>query len=260
MADLELGSTRKFYCNTCGTETHHGLVALQRQPHYVYGEDALMETVVDWYEFQYRFWVCRGCDTALLETAWTSMGIEDEEGNQIWESEVDPKRMVADRSSKHFRQLNPKLTAIYREVVVSLNAGLKVTCAMGLRALLEGICVDKGVTDEDAWGFEAKLEKLKDRKLLPSHIVDCFHSFKFIGDSAAHRLEAPSKEELELAIDVIEDLLNFLYELEYSLAAKAKRLAEKRSTEMEDLKRRKEARKGKGSSATDQPEAITETE
>jgi len=261
MAELELGSTRKFYCNTCKTETHHELRALQCQPSYeLYGEGTPMETVSNWYEIQYRFWVCRGCDTALLETAWTCMGVEDQEGNQIWETDVHPKRMVADRSPNYFRQLNPKLTAIYREVIKSFNAGLKITCAMGLRALLEGICVDKGITDEDAWGFEPKLAKLKDRKLLPPHIVDCLHSFKFIGDSAAHRLEAPSKEELGLAIDVIEDLLNFLYELEYSLASKAKQLAEKRSTEMAELQSRREARKGKVSNTSVQSDATAETE
>ena len=36
-----------------------------------------------------------------------------------------------------------------------------------------------------------------------------------MGNVAAHELEAPNREDLKLAIEVIEDLLNFLYELDY---------------------------------------------
>jgi hypothetical protein len=56
-------------------------------------------------------------------------------------------------------------------------------------------------------------------------------------DDAAHRLEAPSQDELRLAIEVMKDLLNFLYEIEYRLASKAKALAKKHSTEMAEFKK-----------------------
>jgi hypothetical protein len=110
---------------------------------------------------------------------------------------------------------------------------------MGLRALLEGICIDRGITDAEAWGLETKLEKLKEDEHLPSNIVECLFSFKFIGDSAAHRLEAPAQEELKLAIEVMEDLLKFMYEVEYELSSKARKLADMRPNEMAKLKSRR---------------------
>jgi hypothetical protein len=36
-----------------------------------------------------------------------------------------------------------------------------------------------------------------------------------MGKRAVHDLEAPSRDDLRLAIGVVEDLLNFLYELDY---------------------------------------------
>jgi hypothetical protein len=47
-----------------------------------------------------------------------------------------------------------------------------------------------------------------------------------MGNKAIHELAAPKSEELALAISIIEDLLNFLYELDY----KASRLREMRRT------------------------------
>ncbi len=38
-----------------------------------------------------------------------------------------------------------------------------------------------------------------------------------MGNKAAHELEAPNESELTLAIEVMEDLLNYLYELEYKV-------------------------------------------
>ena len=42
-----------------------------------------------------------------------------------------------------------------------------------------------------------------------------------MGNKAMHELEPPSRDDLKLAIEVIEDLMNFLYELDY----KASKLA-----------------------------------
>jgi len=78
------------------------------------------------------------------------------------------------------------------------------------RALLEGICAQKGVEGRTLYN---KIDGLKQH--LPANIVDSLHHFRFIGNEAAHELQAPSEAELRLAIEMTEDLLNFLYELIY---------------------------------------------
>lgn len=229
---ITLGYRMKFRCNTCKIDTNHELKAFH-QSHSAEDFDEEGQPGF-WDTTEYRFWVCLGCDTATLEELWAPM-------NQVnyGTSVFYPKRVGGERPAKEFRQLDKKLNSIYREVITSFNAGIKVICAMGLRSLLEGICVNRGITDKEARGLEGKLRLLEEDKHLPAHIVECLYSFKFIGDSAAHRLEAPSAEELELAIDVMEDLLNFLYEMEYQLAFKARKLAEKRAAELEESKRRR---------------------
>ena len=212
MAELELGARRKIYCNTCRVKTNHELkfVHLGRYDEHVEEIDESLPPYVYWQKREYRLWVCLGCDTAILEDALTREEWVDRDGNQEWESFYYPRRARQDLRKKHFRRLGGKLASIYREVIESFNAGLKVLCAVGLRALLEGICADKGITEGM---LHQKIDKLDG--YLPPNIVQSLHGFRFMGNEAAHNLQAPKLEELRLAIEVMEDLLNFLYELDY---------------------------------------------
>jgi len=145
-----------------------------------------------------------------MERSFTASYMYDPNGDDIFEVEFYPPREFGNLTPKKFRSIPKQLQTIYAECVHAFNYGLHLSCAIGLRALLEGICVDKNITD---WNLGAKIPKLN--ALLPQNIVDNLHGFAFLGNDAAHRLEAVDKETLQLAIEIAEDLLNVLYELDY---------------------------------------------
>jgi hypothetical protein len=59
-------------------------------------------------------------------------------------------------------------------------------CTIGLRALIEGVCNDKGFKDRK---LENNIEGLT--KLLPSpNMIEALHALRLFGNDAAHRLEA----------------------------------------------------------------------
>jgi hypothetical protein len=217
MPEFELGTIRRIYCNTCKGETKHELKALhERCNELVQSADERDEHTGFEECWEYRLWICRGCDTATLEEAYTHTGMLDPRArHQVWKSTFHPRRKRRSRPFKRFYRLDDKLTSIYREVIESFNTELGILCAVGLRALLEGICADKEVKGSNLY---EKIEGLKAH--LPSNIVQSLHSFRFMGNEAAHELQAPYRTDLQLAIEVMEDLLNFLYELNY----KAQRL------------------------------------
>jgi Domain of unknown function (DUF4145) len=130
--------------------------------------------------------------------------------NQIYESIYHPKRSSSNRPNKHFVNLPPRLNSLYSEVIKSNNEELHLLCAAGLRALLEGVCADKGIPGRN---LEDKIEGMK--ASLPESIVTNLHEFRFMGNRAVHELEHPKGYELGLALDVIEDMLNFYYALDY---------------------------------------------
>jgi hypothetical protein len=180
---------------------------------------------------EYRLWSCAGCDTCTMEDHYSAeymrMYVDaDSNGDtQIYESVYHPKRMSASRPIKHFVNLPPKLETLYSEVVKSNNEGLHLLCAVGLRSLLEGVCADKAIRGDN---LEKMIEGMKGS--LPESIVTNLHEFRFMGNKAVHELEAPKSYELGLALDVIEDILNFFYALDYKTSLLAKVRAAQRET------------------------------
>jgi len=201
---MEAVKVARIYCNRCRVTTRHNLVATK-----AYRDDD--EQASFWGE--YRLWSCAGCDTCVMEHHYSSdyMTQYGEEDSEPYDRIYHPKRAGSTRAEKHFMSLPGKLTAIYHEVICAKNEGLGILCASGLRTLLEGVCSDKGIGGGD--NLKAKIDNMK--ALLPENIVKNLHAFRFAGNEAVHELEAPPEYELGTALDVIEDVLNFLYALDY---------------------------------------------
>jgi len=197
----EMNNERKrLHCNQCRSLTNHDLKGAHRRcfdteedGNWIYSED-----------YVYRMWVCAGCESATLEEVY------------VWSEEPTkyfsyyPQRNSGQLPIKTYLQLPSNLASTYRECVLSFNTGLRLLCAAGLRALIEGICKSKNVGGRN---LEQKIDTLE--PLLPKNIVQSLHSFRFMGNDAVHQLEPPDLGDLRIAIEVCEDLMNFLYELDY---------------------------------------------
>lgn len=209
MADEKIRKKR-LYCNWCKHETNHELKGEHKG---VFGDPELgeLEEVLI-----YRLWVCMGCEKGLLEEEYTN----DAMPGQYAEFEYFPKRSQRFLMVKRYSKLKPELRTIYQEAITCYNEQALILCTAGLRALLEGICQDKKIKGKN---LKAKIEGLK--AILPNkNIIRNLHHFRFMGNDAVHELTAPKPTEVALAIGVIEDLLNFFYELDY----KASQLREMR--------------------------------
>jgi hypothetical protein len=198
----------KIYCNRCRQITNHRLVGEHR-----YREEDLF--FGDEEEYIYRLWICAGCEEGTLESGHAFLGGVygqiSEDGNQLWSQDFYPKRSRQDLAAKVFIKLKPKLGKIYKETIGCFNNGSLVLCSAGLRALLEGVCDDKRVRGKN---LRDKIDNLQPL-LANKNIIKNLHHFRFTGNQAVHQLEAPTQADTKLAIEVMEDLLNFLYELDY---------------------------------------------
>ncbi len=214
-AELTIGAWRIF-CNNCNRETNH-ICKLN-----VYDSSTLLDDegvddpnvipvrLVD----GYRLWICAGCDAWTIEK-YNAIMPDGEDSLLIDRNYVDstfiPERTRFHTQLKKYHQLPSTLNGIYREVLHSYNSGLPILCAVGIRMLLEGICEDQEIRGGNLF---QKIEGLSAARL-PKNIVNNLHSLRFLGNEAAHELIKPDPVELQLAINLAEDLLNFLYELDY---------------------------------------------
>jgi len=218
-----MDSQNKLHCNTCNIETNHKLLNSHKR------DVSEMETVrgqdrpTGWYEnWKYDFLICKGCDTATLVENYHSAGMFNQDGDEYYLTFFHPERTNKDyRSPKMFQHLDNKLNAIYLEIIKSHNLKLEIITAMGLRALLEGICLEENITDKVAYNLTGKVAELESSGNIPSGIIGGLTSLKFLGDDAAHSLNSSDLRSINLAIDLLEALLTHLYEAKFDLQHKA---------------------------------------
>jgi len=195
-------------CNNCGIATNHILRARYSTTihvHHGLESDDGSEGDVHGKEGRYSTWMCAGCNSVTFQYSYME---EVQDGYYDENIAFFPTLEVR---SKYFRNLNTKLSSLYSEVFACFQKGSLLLCTIGLRALIEGVCRDKGLTEGN---LEDKVNGLV--RFLPSlNIIETLHALRFAGNDAAHELEALSREDAGLAIEIVEDLLNYLYDLDY---------------------------------------------
>jgi len=83
-----------------------------------------------------------------------------------------------------------------------------ILTAIGLRALIESVCREKTYNWKNLY---EGIEDLSVNGILSFTQVEFLHACRFMGNSAAHEIAAPSKEQLISALDIIETLLATIY-------------------------------------------------
>lgn len=227
----EKPKAKYIFCNNCRCETEHTCEGEHYRDYPNYYDRGMIGFV----ERQgYRLWICSGCKTGTLEDYYIFDVLSDDyKDEDMWQTTYYPERNKLQIKSKEFKQLTRKLTNIYRETLGAYNNNLAILCTLGIRSLLEGICADKKMAGKN---LQEKIDNMVN--ILPKNIVSNLHSIRFIGNEAAHELSAPSADELRLAIELCEDLLNFIYELDYKARSlnTSRKLRRKKSKKIKGIK------------------------
>lgn len=221
-----MAEIKTIFCNTCRHETNHEVKSSHVRSYQDVSEDSYGSKSLDFFEeYEYSFLICRGCDTAVLEEKYTNTAMKNLVGEFLYATEYSPKlKRSGFREIKRFLHIDKKLNEAYKEIIISNQQGLRIVTAMGIRALLEGICVHEGIDDKKTRGLRDKIKSLKSIRDIPSSIIDGLNSIKFFGDGAAHRLNEANEDSLRLSIDLMEALLTELYEAKFDLQHKAELL------------------------------------
>lgn len=89
-----------------------------------------------------------------------------------------------------------------------------ILTAVGLRAIVEGLCVDLGLTEKQDKKFSTlfgKIDGLYERGYLSMDQSKILHQHRYLGNKAVHELSEPSYTELQLAIEIVEHILESIY-------------------------------------------------
>lgn len=222
----------KIFCWSCNNSTNHTIQAEFKQKFY---DDCT------WYYAHWTWQIaqCDWCENVCFQEIWADLEDIDYDTNQpSISTKVYPKSSKDILQVKNYYNVDKKVRKIYRETIDAFNNWLYILCAWGLRSVIDWICNTESIVDwviEIDWKFvrrtnlQWKISWLSEKWLLTKKHADILHEHRFLWNEALHDLDEPSKEELRLAIEIIEHTLDNLYELSIKLEdLKEKRLKRRR--------------------------------
>lgn len=208
----------KAFCTNCGRETNHKI--LQESIKNYSDEEVSAQAI-------WQIIECNGCENVSFKEIWTnSEDIDPEDGHPIESIKLYPIRSEDYLPIKNFYNVPFKVRSIYRELIDAYNNDLNILCSGGLRATIEGICNNEKILDgpveivkegttiiKRSSDLRGKIGGLYEKGLLTKPHAETLHEHRFLGNEALHSLNQPSKEELKIAIEIVEHTLEALYEL-----------------------------------------------
>lgn len=227
-------------CDVCNRENEHLIIQAVRKD----GSEVIdRQFSVDWFN-DYQIIQCQGCKTISFRILnWCSECI-DFDSNGTSET-LYPKRAIECLQLKDFHNSPRVISRIYREIIDSYNNEIYTLCAAGLRAIVEGLCANQGITDGPVEikkidgtknirrrkDLQGKISGLHEKGILTQNNSEILHEHRFLGNEAVHELHQPSSEELTLAIEIIEHTIESLYEIPQK-ALSLKRAKAKRKNDL----------------------------
>lgn len=222
-------------CSSCKNTTKHKILKSIKEQ----GTEPWDSTHDFHWDTDFEIIQCLGCETVSFRTYSINSEHDDHEGRSIPTIRIYPQRSKETLAVKNYMNVPFNLQRIHRETIECYNYGNLTLCGAGVRALVEGICKENGITggnvnftrDDGSTGtvrktnLQGKINGLHENGKLTAQNAEILHEHRFLGNEAVHELSTPSKVDLKLAIEIVENVFDTLYEIpNKGLTLKRKRL------------------------------------
>ena len=213
----------KVLCSSCKNNTKHQvLTSINEKGTEPWRDYDSFDWVTD-----YEIIQCLGCERVSFRNYSINSENTDYEGRPIPTVLIYPKRSNDTLAAKQYFNVPYNLQRIYSETIESYNYGSLTLCGAGVRALVEGLCQENGITGGNVefkkkdgsigkqlrTNLQGKINGLHESGKLTSQYAEILHEHRFLGNEAVHELSIPSKEDLNLAIEIVENVFDTLYEI-----------------------------------------------
>lgn len=229
---------RKVLCQSCDNVTQHIVINSVNES----GEASMSEYAEDmiYWNTDYEIIQCLGCENISFREVSSNSEHDDEYGRPYLTVLIYPKRSKDSWKLKNFINVPFNLQRIHRETISCYNNDNLTLCGAGVRALVEGICKENNIDGGDVEiekpdgtkikkfrkDLQGKINGLYQNGKLTEQNADILHEHRFMGNTAIHELSTPSKEDLGLALEIVESIFDTLYELPHKgRTLKRKRLS-----------------------------------
>lgn len=191
-------------CSSCDRDTKHEILYSAEESEYEYRIDR-----------SYQIVQCCGCETKSFRKvlAYIEDAYQIEEGE--WEVPKDiysfPAILKGHRTVPDIARAPGTVSSIYTESLAAIKNQSLTLAGIGLRATIEAICNERNVTGRN---LEIRIDKLAKAGFVSQADADRLHAIRFMGNDAAHEIQAADLDGLLIALKIIEHLIVSIYILD----------------------------------------------
>ncbi|UZJ58247.1 DUF4145 domain-containing protein [Pseudomonas sp. KU26590] len=190
-------------CRKCGLETKHQTVSryTERGAQYYGGHH------IDWAESN-EIIQCLGCEEVSFRKCSTnseSLDYNYKTGQPYYVETVAfyPGRALGSKVIDHWL-LPWSIGEVYKEARTAIENELFIIGGIAIRSLLESICSD---VEAKGRNLAKKIDDLHARSLVTKEGVETLHKIRLLGNLSAHAAKRHTKDQLMLALEVVEHIL-----------------------------------------------------
>ena len=197
------------FCASCHQVTNHSVE--WEKPMRKESDDGEM-----WESTTYQALMCRGCEKIVFKTIYMFSEELVPDGTGDYEL-VETIRFYPPANERMIKTIEgvryapPKVRRVYNETVEAYNNELRTLCAIGIRSIIEAICIEEGIIQH---GLFDKIKELTSKKIVTPKLGAGLQESRLLGNDSAHQLDAFGDLELVTAIKLIENVIESHYAIE----------------------------------------------
>jgi hypothetical protein len=158
---------------------------------------------------------CRGCESKSFRKVISYIAEAYQTGEDEWEIPRDvfsyPPTLKGHRAVPDVARAPRLVRDIYRESLDAIKSQSYTLAGIGLRATIEAICNEREIAGRN---LEIRIDKLVKGGFISQADADRLHAIRFMGNDAAHEIQAVELEPLLIALKIVEHLIISLYILD----------------------------------------------
>jgi hypothetical protein len=191
-------------CASCDRDTWHSVLQQYVESEYEYRMDTIYQIVQ-----------CCGCHTVsfrkVVRDYESAYPIDDSEWNVPEDISCFPSILKGHRELEDVWDLPGTVREIYTQSIQAIKDNSNILAGIGLRATIEAICNDRGITRRT---LEKRIDSLAKGGLISQKDTERLHAIRFLGNDAAHEIKRADARNLLIALRIIEHLFVSIYILD----------------------------------------------
>lgn len=195
--------TVRAICDSCQQRTNHKVQASYK---HVEAVTVLGLNRIIHFNHDYTVIQCAGCDTISF------LHIHPVDGDDAIYYQYPQPAKLGDTplflNESEQWQLPEMIRGLYMEVVDAFKSNSNVLAGLGLRTLVEAICIHRKIPGRN---LEVKIQNLQVKGFISSAELPILDKLRVIGNVSAHKIKSVKMDALNHAIQIVNHVIKSIY-------------------------------------------------